>query len=438
MLRPGQAVVLCVIALLTIGVVMVNSAGMSIDPKRAVTIQSILLSRSTAYMAMALAAMAVVAFLPVRRLAEIATARPSPPATASLPQALVSLRPMWFAVAAIVALLMLVYLPVIGREVNGSARWVALPIGGAAADPSAGGGLSMQPSELAKWGLVLVMAWYGATRAHLLPRFWLGLVPALIAIGIVAGLVIKEDLGTGALIGMVAAVMLLASGARILHFLALAPIGLAVLAVAVYTSPYRINRILAFLDPYADPEGTGYHMIQSMVAVANGQVFGRGLGFGLQKFGYLPEDRTDFLFAVICEELGLMGAAVVVALYCGLLWSGLTIIRREGEGGHPMLRLAALGVILTVGLQAVINLAVVTGVGPTKGIALPMLSSGGTGWILTAASLGLLVALDRAQARDPAGAPGLTTDRGSDTGGGAPIVVTTAARSWPGVAKRAS
>ena len=435
MLRPGQAVVLCVIALLTIGVVMVNSAGMSIDPTRAVTIQSILLSRSTAYMALALAAMAVVSFLPVRRLAELATARPAPPATVTIPQAFASLRPMWFAVAAIVALLLTVYLPVIGREVNGSARWIALPIGGAAADPSAGGGLSMQPSELAKWGLVLIIAWYGATRAHLLPRFWVGLVPALGAVGIVAGLVIKEDLGTGALIGMVAAILLLAAGARVTHFVALAPIGIAVLGVAVYASPYRVNRILAFLNPYADPEGTGYHMIQSMVAVANGQIFGRGLGFGLQKFGYLPEDRTDFLFAVICEELGLMGAAVVIALYCGLLWSGLMIIRREP---HPMLRLAALGVILTVGLQAVINLAVVTGVGPTKGIALPMLSSGGTGWILTAASLGLLVAMDRAQARFPADAPSLTAEHGRADGADAPIVVTTAARSWPGVAKGAS
>lgn len=235
---------------------------------------------------------------------------------------------------------------------------------------------------------------------------------------------------------MVAVVMLVAAGARIAHFLALAPIGLAAFAAAVYASPYRLDRILAFLNPYADPEGTGYHMIQSMVAVANGQVFGRGLGFGLQKFGYLPEDRTDFLFAVICEELGLMGAAIVIVLYCGLLWSGHVIIRREH---NPLLKLAALGVVLTVGIQAVINLAVVTGMGPTKGIALPMLSSGGTGWILTAASLGLLVALDRTQGRVPADAPEFAADgSGSAGGNGAPIVVTSAAREWPNLAKRAS
>jgi cell division protein FtsW len=117
----------------------------------------------------------------------------------------------------------------------------------------------------------------------------------------------------------------------------------------------------------------------------------------LQKLGYLPEDRTDFLFAVICEELGIAGAVLVVALYLGLMWAGLSIVRRE-----PLmsLKLAGLGVLLTVGLQAIMNLFVVTGMGPTKGIALPMLSSGGTGWLLTAASLGLLVGMDRCASRE--------------------------------------
>jgi cell division protein FtsW len=133
-------------------------------------------------------------------------------------------------------------------------------------------------------------------------------------------------------------------------------------------------------------------MIQSMVAIANGQFWGRGLGHGLQKFGYLPEDQTDFIFAIICEELGVPGACVVVALYLGLLWSAYAIIRKQTI---PILKFIAIGITATVGIQAIINLAVVTGLGPTKGIALPLLSSGGTGWILTAASLGLLVAMDR-------------------------------------------
>jgi hypothetical protein len=166
------------------------------------------------------------------------------------------------------------------------------------------------------------------------------------------------------------------------------------LAAAIITNPYRIHRITSFLDPYQDAQGKGYHMIQSMVAVANGQFFGRGLGHGLQKFGYLPEDTTDFLFAIVCEELGVFGAALVIFLYGALLWSVLSVIRREPS---RFLKLIALGVMATVGLQALINLAVVTGLGPTKGIALPLLSSGGTGWILTAASLGLVIAMDRTQ-----------------------------------------
>ena len=136
---------------------------------------------------------------------------------------------------------------------------------------------------------------------------------------------------------------------------------------------------------YQDPDGIGYHVIQSMAAVAGGGLPGRGLGNGLQKFGYLPEDTTDFIFAVVCEELGLIGAVVVVCLYAALLLSGFGIVRRAA---HPFERLLGLGVVLTLGFQALINLLVVTGLAPTKGIALPLLSWGGTGWCLTAFSIG--------------------------------------------------
>jgi cell division protein FtsW len=174
------------------------------------------------------------------------------------------------------------------------------------------------------------------------------------------------------------------------------PVMVAGVVAAIITSPYRVKRILAFLDPYDDPKGIGYHTIQSLLAIANGGGFGRGLGHGLQKFGYLPEDRTDFIFAVICEELGVAGAALVMGLFGTLVWTGFTIMQRET---NAMLRLVTMGVIATVGTQAVINLLVVTGMAPTKGIALPLLSYGGTGWILTAFSLGLVIAIDRTQAR---------------------------------------
>ena len=391
MLRPGHAVALCALALLLLGVVMVNSAGMSVAPvgadaeAHAVTTASILLSRASLYMVLAVGAMAVTAHLPVRRLAQRVTASDD-----FAPHPADGLATLGIATFALVAVLAMVYVPQLQRVVNGSARWVGITLPGL-------GQVSVQPSEIVKWGMVLLLAWYAARRAAFLDRFWVGLVPALACVGIVAGAVVLEDLGTGVLITAAAGVVLLAAGARLWHFIALVPLGLVGLAGAILTSPYRVRRIITFIDPSADPQGAGYHMIQSLQTVAGGGGPGRGLGHGLQKFGYLPEDTTDFLFAVICEELGVAGAAVVIALYAVLLGAGLAIVRAERT---PLLKLAGLGVVMTIGLQAAINLAVVTGMGPTKGIALPLVSAGGTGWILTAACLGLLVAIDRDHARE--------------------------------------
>ncbi len=366
MFRAGDVIVLGVLSLLCVGVVMVNSAGLTIDPQEAVTVKSIIWSRSSFYMVAAMAAMLLICRLPIDRLSS------SPALFRAVPLIL----------PGIFLLLLLVYAPVIGREVNGSHRWVHIP----------GTGFSMQPSEIAKWGLLIVLAWHGARAASRMHEFKAGLLPGLLIVGLFAALIAKEDLGTGVLVAMTGAIVLIAAGARLWQLGALVPAALGAIALAVIVSPYRVKRLVAFLDPYADPEGAGYHMIQSLVAVANGEGFGRGLGFGLQKFGYLPEDRTDFLFAVICEELGVGGAAVIVALYAGILVSACSIVLRQQD---RFLKLLGLGVTTTFGLQALINLFVVTGLAPTKGIALPLLSSGGTGWIMTAASLGILVAMDR-------------------------------------------
>jgi cell division protein FtsW len=242
--------------------------------------------------------------------------------------------------------------------------------------------------------MIVLLGWYAARRAQVMHKFWSGLLPALVTLGVVCVAVILADLGTGALILLAGVVLLIAAGARVWHFLAFVPLGALGLVAAIMMSPYRVARITAFLDPYEDPKGTGYHMIQSMLAVMNGEGFGRGLGFGIQKFGYLPEDQTDFIFAIICEELGIGGALVVASLFAALIWFGMGIARREGD---RFLQLVALGITTTVAIQALINLAVVTGLGPTKGIALPLVSNGGTGWLLTSMSLGLLMAIDRTQ-----------------------------------------
>ena len=412
MLRPGQMVVVCVVALLTLGVIMVNSAVMAVAPVElnpigpvdpavddrslGALIWSIIASRWTVYMALALIALFATSLLPITRLTDAVcpTPRDGEGAPADEARSAPRSRPyhvLLVGTAALLVVLSMAYWPGLGREVNGARRWFYVPVPGA-------GSVSVQPSEIAKWGLVVLMAWYGAMQmaTGAIRSLWTGLIPGLAAAGIVAAGVAHEDLGTGVLIGLVACGVLLAAGARLWHFLLWAPAAVGGFVALVIINPYRIERLTTFLDPYRDPQDSGYHMIQSMAAVAGGEGFGRGLGHGLQKFGYLVEDHTDFLYAVICEELGIAGAAGVLAIFAILLWACASIVRRQER---VVLKLVALGVMATIGLQAVINVAVVTGLAPTKGIALPLVSAGGTGWILTAASLGLLVAMDRSRTR---------------------------------------
>jgi cell division protein FtsW len=364
--RAGQGLILLVIALLVLGVVMVNSAGLTIDPSRRIDLQTVLVGRPTLLAGLAVVALLIGTRMPVERL----TRRDAP-------------SPVGWVVVGCVLMLLAVHVPGLGREVNGARRWVQL------------GPLGFQPSELAKWGMIVVAAWWAVRRADRLHRFVTGFCPPMLAVAAVCALIATEDLGTAVLIGAVALATLVAGGARLRHAALALPAGACAFAAAVMASPYRLDRLRAFLDPYQDPQGIGYHVLQSMAAVSGGGLAGRGLGNSVQKFGYLPEDTTDFLYAIVCEELGLVGAVVVVSLYGCLLLCGLAVIRRAA---HPLPRLLGLGILLTIGLQALINMAVVTGTAPTKGIALPLLSSGGTGWLLTAFAVGVLVAIDRTSA----------------------------------------
>ena len=392
-MRSGQIIVLCAIALLTLGLVMVTSAGMRISPATpdapiaadagtAVTLEGVLTSRTAIYAGLAIGTLGFVAVLPIpafaRRVEELAAENPERHAVLAAT-----------GVGVVLVILALVYVPGLGREMNFSRRWISLPIPG-------WGDLSVQPSEVAKWVIPVLIACYAAPLAQRMRSFRHGLIPVLGALGLVVLVVMKEDLGTAALIAVAGVCVVLAAGARVVHLLALAPLAAIVLIAGVVVAPYRMRRLVAFLDPYADPLDSGFHMIQSMAAIAGGDGFGRGLGHGLQKFGYLPEDTTDFLFAIVCEEMGIAGAALVIALFCALILAGTSIVRRETS---PVLGALGVGIVATVGVQALINLFVVTGMAPTKGIALPLMSSGGTGWLLTAASLGVLVSMDRAAAK---------------------------------------
>ncbi|MEX0654321.1 MAG: putative peptidoglycan glycosyltransferase FtsW [Phycisphaeraceae bacterium] len=371
MLRSAHLVQLAVVALLGVGVLMVHSASLHVGGGAAGEggLLAMFASRHTVYAGLAIAAMLLASRINVRELFRHHGWT----------------NPLWLIVLLALGLAAATLVPGYGVSVKGASRWLYLG--------PASWGLTFQPSELVKWVVVLAIAWWCARRRGVMHRFWHGLMPAMLLIGVACGLVIVEDWGTAALIGVVAGCLLIAGGARLWQLALLAPPALAGAGAMILHSPYRVTRLTTFLDPWQDPAGAGYHSIQSMLAIAQGGLTGRGLGNGIQKFGYLPEDTTDFIFAVICEEMGLAGAGLVVALYLVILWVGLGIVRdcRDTFG-----RLVGLGALLMVGLQAAINIAVVTVVVPTKGIALPLVSAGGTGWILTAFGLGLVAALDNA------------------------------------------
>ncbi|MGC8539719.1 MAG: FtsW/RodA/SpoVE family cell cycle protein [Phycisphaerae bacterium] len=272
----------------------------------------------------------------------------------------------------------------LGTDINGAKRWLMLRIGSHA--------LSFEPSELAKWSLVLFISAYAVHRGEQIRNLWKGFVPLMVVVGATSALILKEDFGTAALVAGIAVLLMLMAGCRWWHIAMLLPPALVVLYFAVWHVPYRRERLLIFMHPHLDPKGAGYNPIQSLLSFASGGFWGRGLGDGIQKMGYLPEDNTDFIFSLIAEELGFFGCMMVILLYLTLLFSGWQTARRARD---LFGKLIAFGCTAMIGLQAAMNIAVVTVTVPTKGIALPLISSGGTGWILTAGAIGLVMSVER-------------------------------------------
>jgi cell division protein FtsW len=275
--------------------------------------------------------------------------------------------------------------PGIGTVRNGARRW--LQIG------PADWGLSFQPSELAKLALVVLLAALLTGRRRYIRSFRDGILPACVAIGSCVVLVGVEDFGTAALLAGVGAAMLLVGGARIRHLLLLGLPGAAAMAYLMLCEPYRVERLTTFLNIWADPRGAGYHPVQSLVTIASGGMTGRGLGAGVQKFGYLPESRSDFIYAVICEETGMIGAVIIIALFVALVWLGWRVVANERVSLFG--RMLAFGVTFMFGFQALINIAVVLVCAPTKGISLPMVSAGGSGVVFLGMAMGLLISAAR-------------------------------------------
>ena len=272
----------------------------------------------------------------------------------------------------------------LGTDINGAKRWLMLRIGSHA--------LSFEPSELAKWSLVLFISAYAVHKGEQIRNFWKGFVPLMVVVGATSALILKEDFGTAALVAGIAVLLMLMAGCRWWHIAMLLPPALVVLYFAVWHVPYRRERLMIFMHPHLDPKGAGYNPIQSLLSFASGGFWGRGLGDGIQKMGYLPEDNTDFIFSLIAEELGFFGCMMVILLYLTLLFSGWQTGRRARDLFGKLIAFGCTGMI---GLQAAMNIAVVTVTVPTKGIALPLISSGGTGWILTAGAIGLVMSVER-------------------------------------------
>lgn len=286
---------------------------------------------------------------------------------------------VWFLVIA-GFLCVAVLVPGIGTSINGARRWIKL------------GPVQVQPSELAKWAAVLFTAYWLCRTKTDTTRFFGGFLPAVAAVGALCLLVVIQDFGTAALIVGCVLTMLLAGRVKLWHVAVILVPALLGAYWFIAHKEYRLRRIMAFRDPYASPQGEGYHMIQSLLSFTTGGLTGRGLGNGIQKLGYLPEDTTDFIFAVICEELGLFGAMLVVVLYLGVLFVAWETVRKKRDDFG---RLLAFGVASMVGLQAAINIAVATVSVPTKGLSLPLISAGGSGMVITCAALGLLYSVTR-------------------------------------------
>jgi cell division protein FtsW len=364
---PGVTVVLALL-LLVVGLVMVASATAPLDRSlTAAGFWKTTFGRQVAFAVVGLVLMMVVA----RWISPLMFA--SPRGARWLPGVA-----LFLAVACLVA----VFIPGVGEEHRGALRW--LRVG------SSSWGLSFQPSEFAKLALVLFLAWLLARGKSEVRSFRKGFAPASLAIALVAALVGKEDFGTGALIGGIGLLMLFVAGCRWLYLAGAGVLGACGLTLLIRLEPYRLERIIGFLDPHADALGAGYHPLQSLRTIASGGWLGVGLGAGIQKHGYLPESQTDFIFAIICEELGLLGGFVVIGLFAALVWAGLRVMRAAPSSFE---RLLAFGLTTMLGLQAVMHIAVVTVCAPTTGMSLPLVSAGGSGMLTSCVAIGMLTAI---------------------------------------------
>jgi cell division protein FtsW len=281
--------------------------------------------------------------------------------------------------------LVLVLIPTIGAARGGARRWLAF------------GPVTFQPGEIAKIALVLYLARFVAKRQGEMESFTRGVLPPLTVGGLLMFLVAREpDLGTAFLLALILFVMLFVGSARMLHLGGIILVSLVPGIYAIQAAGYRLKRITSYLNPWADPLASGFQIIQSYLAFGSGGLWGQGLGSGGQKLLYLPEAHTDFIFSVVAEELGLLGSMVVLGLFVVLITRGLRLAFRASD---PFDSLLVFGVTSLLGLQVALNLAVVMGLLPTKGLPLPLVSYGGSSVVTSLFMIGILINRSRAMGR---------------------------------------
>lgn len=278
-------------------------------------------------------------------------------------------------------LLILVIIPGIGRYLNGSRRWLSI------------GGLSFQPSEIAKLAVVLYMATTLTYRGKNIRFLFRGIVPVLLVPGVLFLLILQQpNLSTAGSILIVSLLMVLMAGAKWQHLGLLGAGGLAVGAFYAWSAPYRRERLLSFTDPFAKMSDEGYQLSQSLIAFGSGGLFGMGLGMGRQKYAYLPYPESDFIFAIVGEDFGLLGCLAVVMLFTAFTVAGMRIATRCRDKFGALL---AAGITCTISVQAFLNMGVVVGLLPTTGLPLPFFSAGGTSISITMAAVGILLNISR-------------------------------------------
>ncbi|MCX7921308.1 MAG: putative lipid II flippase FtsW [Clostridia bacterium] len=289
----------------------------------------------------------------------------------------------WSSILVVVSmvLLLMARIPGIGRETKGAWRWIYI------------GPINFQPSEIAKLAVILFFSYSLSKRKDQLKYFYKGLLPYLMIIGVyVALLMFEKHLSGTIVIASVACVILFCAGARIKHFILMSiPAILGVVAAIIY-EPYRLDRVRAFLDPWKYKQDEGWQIVQSLLAIGSGGLFGRGLGKSLQKFLYIPEPHNDFIFSVMAEELGYIGVFTVLLLFLIFIWRGIKIAMNAPDAFGSFI---AIGITTLIAIQVIINVAVVTSSMPATGMPLPFFSYGGTSLVFLMCGMGVLLNISR-------------------------------------------